>query len=623
MSDFQEIISTKIYLLFEGTSSFKYGADLNHYLTDKKGCSHYNHRIYYDVNVKVEKKPKEIPGSEIKHLYSAQFELKKIEKGINVRYKQREYFFNADHIYLDINAKADHVQSEGQEMHGDFVDVPVMFVMHYEESQVVCKKDIPTGQEKYENGLLHKEYTTGAFIEGTEICETEWRLNDIPPIPGCIKDDLTGEREHRDNCYRLEYYSGQLLEDGQTCETYWGEWICECEQNKPTGNEKNVDGELWKEYFNKDCSTFWEKITPPPPPPPPPGCLPFFAFLFVLFWAGYMVYLALKYGSFMPILFGIGIPLFLIGLGTAISRMGKFSRLFGTLLKWSLNLLLLVVLLSALDGILNVYESRNNWQETNKVRVGDTIEVTEVNPNNENNSNAVSEENEVQKPYKLVHLKWEDNARTKYNGTFKLLIEDINRSSYNLKRIESENYNSFTNIYSSVYEADKNYLDGLYQMLDSIKEKNQQSSIEFANTVVSMVQSIEYVLVLDKSCSDPYNRRNPIIRELLDSGIKCVGPSPFGLKTPTEFLATTHGDCDTRTLLLYTIFKHYKFDVAIINSEFYGHSMLGLNIGEARGMYKSYNGKKYYFWETTQIGPRLGELQREVGNVNYWKITLN
>ena len=593
MSDFKEIISYKRYLLVEGLGTFKYGANLNHFLTEKTGNSHFKRRIYYDVKVKVLNEPKSILGSDIVRLYSSKFGIQKIDEGITVYHHGQVFFFEADYFYLENNIAPSHVQPEGEESHGDFEEVPVFFIVHEIKQKEVCKKGISTGNLESRIDGVYKEYTTGEFIEGTDVCATIWRKEGVESPKHCIKNSLTGEREDRDNCYRLEFYSGEINEESQTCETFWGEWIC-------------------------------DEIPPSTPPPPPPlGCLSIVFLLVVLLWAAFMIKLAISNGSFMPILFGIGLPLLLFGFIQFIGRLGRISRYFVSLLRWSLNLLLLIVIFSAIDGILNIYESRSSRQESNIVESNDSIEVTEVNPNNENNSNTVNEEKEVQKPYKLVQLKWEDQDRTKYNGSFKLYIEDINRSLYNLKRIESENYNSFTDIYSSVYETDKNYLNGLYQMLDSIKEKNQQSSIEFANTVVSMIQSIEYVLVLDKSCEDPYNRRNPIIRELLDSGIKCVGPAPFGLNTPTEFLATTNGDCDTRTLLLYTILKHYKFDVAILNSEYYGHSMLGLNIAEGRGMYKSYNGKKYYFWETTQIGPHLGELQREVGNVNYWKLTLN
>lgn len=160
-------------------------------------------------------------------------------------------------------------------------------------------------------------------------------------------------------------------------------------------------------------------------------------------------------------------------------------------------------------------------------------------------------------------------------------------------------------------------------MLDSVRISNQQNKINFAYTIVSMIQNIDYVLILDRSCNDKTVLRNEQIRKMLQSGIPCDGNAPYGIKTPLEFLTSFNGDCDTRTLLLYTILKHYSYDVAIINSQFYGHSMLGLNIEGARGMYKFNNGVKYYFWETTSMNCYLGELGNTMQNINYWKIMLN
>jgi hypothetical protein len=138
-----------------------------------------------------------------------------------------------------------------------------------------------------------------------------------------------------------------------------------------------------------------------------------------------------------------------------------------------------------------------------------------------------------------------------------------------------------------------------------------------------MVQSIDYVLILEQNCNDPSNLQSQQFIEMRNSGISCDGLAPFGLKTPLQFLSNLKGDCDTRTLLLYTIFKHYNYNVAIINSEYYLHSMLGLDLPGVKGVFKVYNGVKYYFWETTNKGFRIGELPRENGNVNYWNIKLN
>ena len=220
-------------------------------------------------------------------------------------------------------------------------------------------------------------------------------------------------------------------------------------------------------------------------------------------------------------------------------------------------------------------------------------------------------------------MKWKDLENNRYEGIYSLYKDEIADSRSKLEQLKGQNLNSFTSVYASIYNTDKNYLGDLYHMLDSIRVKKRQNNLQFANTIVSMVQSIDYVLILEQDCDDPSVLRDNELRKMRESGVPCVGYAPYGLKTPTEFLSGLKGDCDTRTLLLYTIFNHYNFEVAILNSEYYGHSMLGLSVPGAVGVYKSMNGIKYYFWETTSKGYGIGQLPQENGVLNYWKIELN
>ena len=59
-------------------------------------------------------------------------------------------------------------------------------------------------------------------------------------------------------------------------------------------------------------------------------------------------------------------------------------------------------------------------------------------------------------------------------------------------------------------------------------------------------------------------------------------------------------DCDTRTLLLYTVLSHYDYgDVVILKSDIYMHSILGVTQFSS-GQTKVINGKfSYLLWETT------------------------
>jgi hypothetical protein len=201
--------------------------------------------------------------------------------------------------------------------------------------------------------------------------------------------------------------------------------------------------------------------------------------------------------------------------------------------------------------------------------------------------------------------------------------QDIQLSEQNLNNIPVYANNHFGRVYKQLYKNDKEGLSSLFNMLDSIKNANNLSRIEFAEVVVSIIQAQEYVLILEIGCASPMAYNDREIQAMLRSGIKCDGEYLYGVKTPLKFASDLKGDCDTRTLLLYTIFKHFNYDVAILNSEYYKHSILGLNLPNQKGSFKSYQGRKYYFWETTSKGFKLGELPRENRNINFWNVVLN
>ena len=596
----------------------KYGADYNRYKSQRSNEEHYEHRIYYDLHIR---DIKQINEQEF-IAWNPSFQIVNIKKNKTVaELKGEKYLIETDILILHQKVSPEHVQVEGDELHGDLVDIPVVFRMPKYKTVIRCKPNYFTGREEIRDGDLYREFTTGVLLEDGETCDTEWRLVIVDPDEDepCIAGQPTGRKEQNGRCVRFEYFTGNLLADGETCEAEWGEWICNCTQGEPTGRTKRFDGWIWKEYFNSDCSTFWEKDIRIPEGI---GCLSIVLVLLAILWAIFCIWLAAKYGSFLPILFGIGIPLLLAGVGSGINFLGRYSLGISRIFGWIMSLVAFIVMLSLLSGLFNFF-SGTDWSLPKVDDSYDQQEVVEVDPNRQDESNAVPESSEGRKKQIRVHLRWKDFENRKYEGAFNLKVENIRNSRYNLNSLVDRNYNSYGPVYNSVYNTDKSYLNGLYHMLDSIRVDRKQNRFQFAHTIVTMVQSIDYVLILEQSCNDPMVLRNNQIREILRSGVPCEGFAPFGIKTPMEFLSTMKGDCDTRTLLLYTIFKHYGYDVAIINSEYYGHSMLGLSLPEASGAYKAITGEKYYFWETTAKGFRLGQLQRNMGMLNYWKIEIN
>lgn len=166
-------------------------------------------------------------------------------------------------------------------------------------------------------------------------------------------------------------------------------------------------------------------------------------------------------------------------------------------------------------------------------------------------------------------------------------------------------------IYFQIYFEQKNSLVEITKLLQKIRTESNLDRNEFAKIIVSFVQDVPYTLVLYKqNCEDKTDYSGP-----------CVNKVKYGLYSPLEFLSHLKGDCDTRTLLLYTLFKKFGYNPIIVNSDEYAHSMLALDI-QASGEYVLHNGRRHYFWETTSTGWEAGVLPPQNKNKKYWDKTL-
>lgn len=165
------------------------------------------------------------------------------------------------------------------------------------------------------------------------------------------------------------------------------------------------------------------------------------------------------------------------------------------------------------------------------------------------------------------------------------------------------------NIYARLLQHES---DRLWTLQDSLREIGISQSLnrlDFADMIVSFAQDIPYSFIMGESCDDA-------------GDTPCLANQKFGLLSPVEFLYTLKGDCDTRTTLLYKLLKHFGYDVKVVLSSEYAHAMLAVNL-PVTGDFLTYQGKRYYFWETTNVGWQPGMLGADMKNINYWKIALN
>ena len=204
--------------------------------------------------------------------------------------------------------------------------------------------------------------------------------------------------------------------------------------------------------------------------------------------------------------------------------------------------------------------------------------------------------------YYISHNALEESKNKKNS-----IINYLSFDRSNIRPIDFEEY--FEIVYKRTLDNDHELIQTIADSLQVIKENTRPNRYELAETIMTFVQDIPYALVYQMEECSP-TEPNP-----------CIDGELFGIHTPTQFLYTLLGDCDTRAILLYGLFKKFGYDPKIAVSKTYQHAMILIDIPTA-GTYLWHNNKKYYFWESTAYGWKLGHLPPTVSNVDQWKIAL-
>lgn len=294
--------------------------------------------------------------------------------------------------------------------------------------------------------------------------------------------------------------------------------------------------------------------------------------------------------------------------------------ILGPYLKWMLRVIGVLLLIGFISSLINTFNQGSQRYIPTPVVVDKPREVVEERSTIiDTTSNQLNKNDTLITRYRI----WQDYEGKKYEGTYQLLLSDFKNATYHKNNLplSQNNIDSYDKIIYSLKENDKNKLNGVYKLFDSINKSNKLSKVKFAEMLVSFIQDIPYALILDKGCDASLYNDTFTRQYLLDPNASCDGNQRFGINTPIEFLASLKGDCDSRTLLLYTIFAHYNYDVAVLSSEFYGHSILGINL-PISGIAYNYNDNRYVMWETTAPNCKPGIISNKISNLNNWRISL-
>ena len=221
------------------------------------------------------------------------------------------------------------------------------------------------------------------------------------------------------------------------------------------------------------------------------------------------------------------------------------------------------------------------------------------------------------------HRIWRDNYGNDYESDLIIREKDYvslqgHVGTWNFKPGSGDFWGT---LYDYLDQTDTPSLDLVMDAFQKIHAEKKLNQMEFAEMVVSCIQDIPYSFVFQEECLPAHNYEDSIRSILEECPECCLGNVPYGIQNPVSFLQNLKGDCDTRTVIIYSILKYYNYDVAILNSEFYRHSIIGVNL-PAKGVYKLHYGKKYVVWETTAKYFEAGTLPNNFKDITHWNVIL-
>jgi hypothetical protein len=449
-----------------------------------------------------------------------------------------------------------------------------------------------------ENGSV-KTYTVNLNEKKLSNFKLSNQIYENKKVFGDIFGDISGYIKH----YNVEYIQVEIPEEvtkvpiptpvSTKVKTY-----------KQTGNtETSGNYKRWEYYFS-DGSTYWGPWEKQSSYDSGYSLWEILGILIQILLVAAIVIPLLIYGwqIILPIAIVIGL----------VYLLSTFGNIIFNLFKWLFRLAGIAFFLFLILGIISLFTTTIKSPVVKRDVVTDTEkEVREIKPDPITGDSIISH-----------HRIWQGYSNQEYAANIEVRVTDYRNATQlrNNLPIPLQSTSQYNRIVSTIYDYDRNKLDLMYSMLDSLQVENNLTQIEFAEVIVTLIQDIPYSLILPDAC-DARIYNDDFIREYLSTGGNCEGHIKYGLLSPIEFMASLAGDCDTRTLLLFTVLNHYGYEVAMLSSELYKHSIIGINL-PYNGLSKTINGKRYVVWETTSQGIPPGIIPREISDMRFWNVSL-
>ena len=222
-----------------------------------------------------------------------------------------------------------------------------------------------------------------------------------------------------------------------------------------------------------------------------------------------------------------------------------------------------------------------------------------------------------------IYREWSDYSGNTYAGNYSYRRSALRRSETFKQQLPSGGAtpSDYDYVIHALKENDAPNMSGVYRLFDSLKLSRKLSHTVFAEMIMGFVQAMPYSVVLSEACDGSLYNDEFIKRYLASADALCTPYQRFGIYTPLEFLAHGNGDCDSRTLFSYLILSHYGYDIALLSSEVYRHSVIGIQL-PYRGSAFEYKNNRYVVWETTMQGAKPGLIDPKIDNMQAWRISL-
>lgn len=333
-----------------------------------------------------------------------------------------------------------------------------------------------------------------------------------------------------------------------------------------------------------------------------PGC----GLLFSLFFWGLIISTLFKSGCVYLI------PAILIGLAYFIFRRFRSSCLP----------MLFALIIFVIGGLIALHYIPNQARQvkTQQTRDGE-VKISPPKKMRKDGSEAIDFTSEK-------HIRWWDFFKSSYKADYTTSNNSFFASNELHRRIAStttaqNSIGFYTELYRGLDRMDGHKIDSIVKIFRNYAGRKHLSAIRTAEMVTTFVQEIPYYLVHDLSCQEAIEQSNSqFLTDYHAEGKPCLANIPGGVQSPYEFMHNLKGDCDTRSLLAFTILKKMGISASVWVSESYGHSILGVGLPVGTGVYKIVNGVKHYPIELTSKGFRLGMISPDHTDMDNWNITV-